>query len=255
MIRMLETCQITQTVLGGTHGFSPFNAVSISYGGECLVNAINLADFDDDPTQVLLCETCGNVGCGSVGWVHMRRIGDDVIWLPPAPRLIRDPDSVRELFPPPFMESPACGIPVFRDSLYDELRRQLSELPDKSMIPFLCAREALLLLQREAPLELLGRAPNIPRLQRDRILAVSDGDLEPEIAAINAFAKDHATDCTPLQTVLSDRITQPIEFHLDSPGFPAWRGFFHLPTGLGMIIEASMPSIGTKTEWILALPG
>jgi hypothetical protein len=242
MIRLVGNCEIKQRVMGGTdNGIQPFEAVSLFSCDVCIANALNLSNFGDERTQVLLCETCGHVGCGSVGWVHLRKVGQDVVWIPPRKLFLQDQNFDWQEFPPPYFASDVFGIPVFREALYDELRVPLPWLPDRTLIQPIRACEALALLQGEAPFELLGHASGALQLRRDRVLAVSEGDRDEEMDAVDAFSRDHARCETPLRPVNVDASYKPIEFHLDAPGFPAWSGFCRFSTGIGIMLEPWRP--------------
>jgi hypothetical protein len=242
MLRLVDTYEIRHRIMGGTDdGIKPFEAVSLFFGNVCIANAVNLSNFEGERTQVLLCETCGHVGCGSVGWVHLRKIGQDVMWIAPRRLSAQDQHFDWQEFPPPYFASDVCGIPVFREAVYDELRGRLPWLPDRTLIQPIRACEALALLQAEAPFELLGRAPGVPQVRRDRVLAVSDGDMDQEMDVVDAFSSDHATCETPLRPVEVDARYKPIEFHLDAPGFPAWSGFCRLSAGIAIMLGSWRP--------------
>ena len=48
-----------------------------------LGNALEWIDWRDDPVQVTLCEECGIGHCSSGGYVHVSRIGRDLLWTRP----------------------------------------------------------------------------------------------------------------------------------------------------------------------------
>ncbi len=228
--------------MGGTDdGITPFEAVSLFFGTICIANAVNISNFEDDRTQVVVCEMCGNVGCASDGWVHLRTVGQDVVWIPPRRLSARDELFEWQNLPPPYFASEVCGIPVFRGPVFEELRNQLPWFPDRTEIQPIRTCEALALLQGEAPLELLGRAPDISQLRRDKVLAVSDGDVDQEIRVVDTFSRDHASSETPMRPVEVNASYEPIEFHVDAPGFPAWTGFCHLSTGIGIMLQPWRP--------------
>ncbi|MFN0054454.1 MAG: hypothetical protein ACKV0T_19940 [Planctomycetales bacterium] len=253
--RRLDQFNVQQRVLGHENGFQPFDVESLYFRDVCIANAVNLSDFEDDPIQVTVCETCGNVGCNSGGWIHMRRIGDDVLWIPPRRLTARESKLVCELFPPEYIARDDIGIPVFGPDLYDELRRQLPRLPHRATVQPIQMCEALALVQAEAPFELLGRAPRIPQLQPDLVLAVTDGELAAETAVVNQFAKEHVNSASPLEMVSIDASYRAIEFHLDAPGFPAWNAFCRLPDTIGIILGSWRPMRIANTNQLTAAEG
>ncbi|HEY2252986.1 MAG TPA: hypothetical protein VGH74_18065 [Planctomycetaceae bacterium] len=242
MLRFIDTYVVRRRFIGGTDdGIMPFEAVSLFVDDVCIANAVNLSNFESERTQVVVCETCGNVGCGSGGWVHVRTIGEDVLWIPPRKLPAHDEKFDWQDSPPPYFATSAFGIPVFRRTVYDELRAQLPWFPDRNTVPAIRACEALSLLQRGAPLEVLGRAPRVPQLQRERILAVSEGDLNREMDMIDAFSRDCADCETPVQPIDVNAACRPIEFYLDASRLPSWTGFCHLAAGIGIMLEPWRP--------------
>jgi len=125
--------------------------------------------------------------------------------------------------------------------VYDKLYARLPALPNRNRIQPIRACEALTLLQSEAPFELLERAPKVPQLRRDLVLAVSQGDVDRETEAADAFLRDYANCEAPLRPVGADTQYEPIEFHLDAPGFPAWAGFCRLSAGIGIMLGQWRP--------------
>lgn len=55
----------------------------ILYGKIQLTNALNHVDWQENPVQVVLCETCGFDGCADGGWVNITRLGDHLLWTRP----------------------------------------------------------------------------------------------------------------------------------------------------------------------------
>jgi hypothetical protein len=71
VLRIVDTCEIKRRVIGGSSdGIRPFEAVSLFVGDVCIANAVNISNFESERIQVLVCETCGQVGCSSGGWAH-----------------------------------------------------------------------------------------------------------------------------------------------------------------------------------------
>src|SRR5207249_1161275 len=82
---------------------------------------------------------------------------------------------------------------------------------------------AVQLLQYEAPLTVLGKFPAPPRLDRQMVVAVAEGDVEAECTRLERLI-DAAQVSLTLHPKLPDRTGERIiEFYLDGPGFPTWR--------------------------------
>lgn len=99
---------------------------------------------------------------------------------------------------------------------------QASKLPPIENIQTTTAADAVCLTQWHAPLQVLGRTRHKRQLNRDVFLTVSDGDVEDECEAVQQFLEANADSSARLEIAASSDVA-PIEFHIDGPGFPAWR--------------------------------
>jgi hypothetical protein len=163
------------------------------------------------------------------------------VWIPPRKLNQDDRNFYWQTDPPRFFAPNVFGIPVFRRPIYDELRVRLSWFPNPDSLQPIRSCEALLLVQGEAPMGVLGRAPRAPWLQRERVVAVAEGDLNEELDTIDASCREFATCETPMRPVDGNAFQRSIELFLDAPRFPVWRGFCHLSTGLGLMLEPWRP--------------
>ena len=57
------------------------------------------------------------------------------------------------------------------------------------------------------------------KLDRDSIVAITDGDLDQELDALEQLISAVEND---EDILISDRLDRLVEFHLDIPGFPSW---------------------------------
>ena len=211
---------------------------AIYAGDTCLVNAISFAELGNDPTQLMVCEACGTVQCQSGGWVHIRRIGNSVAFIPAFSEMLAGVFELTEFSPPPFTDS--LGTPLFSTDLYEHLRICVPTFPEISNLQSITAADAVRLMQWHAPLRILGRFPDQPQIVRDTILAVSDGKLDDELDCVRRSLADNVNSSAKL-SVAPQAGSIPIEFHLDGPGFPTWRPLRRLGNKLRLNLEPVGP--------------
>ena len=108
-------------------------------------NAVGLSNWDEDPIQLAVCETCGELHCNSSGWVSPRRAGDYVLFMPPFEDML-----LYDGYEPPHFFS-SKGAMLLDGVRFAELRRLAPALPDAGQLKPLSGREAVWLLQSEAP--------------------------------------------------------------------------------------------------------
>jgi hypothetical protein len=217
------------------------SSVALESGGVRLVNSIDLLDLEDppgEPVQVIICDACGCTRCAPGGWVVFRRIGTHVLWIPAWNQICEDKWGLDEYAPPQYVES--RGAVVFGSDLWKRLRCQIPALPSLMDLPPLATREIIRTLQWCAPGRVLGRFPEKPRLRRESVLAVSDGDLELEVRRVNERACE-LFDGPGAMEAPTGRPPErgPIEFILDVPGFPSWAPFVSTPGGLAFWVPGA----------------
>ncbi len=215
-------------------GQSPHTSTAIEAAGVRLINALDLVEFDPLGTQVHVCSCCGYSHCESGNWVALRRVGAFVVWVP-ALALMGGGEWERQQYAPPgFLAT--RGAPIFPLSVWAELRRLRNDVPELSDLPPLNSREAVQLLQWTAPRRMLGTFPEQPHLDRGGVLAVTDGDVEAEVQAVNVTLTDYFSRPDPLVVVPSATVWSRIEFWLDLPGEPGWSVFGRGETGIVLLL-------------------
>lgn len=207
----------------------------------CLVNALEYTHFDEDPTQLLVCEQCGNTGCAAGGWVQIRRIADYVGLIPALHVIGSDPERFSEFSPPAYLDS--SGF-LFTRSTYELLCQETNVFPPFERVKSLSAGEAVRLLQWQAPMQVLGCFPDRPVLVQNSILAVSDGQLEDQCDLFRQFLDVNFDSPVSLEgTEAHDAIS--IEFYLDGPGFPTWNPLARIGNQLAFNFEPKIQLIST----------
>ncbi|MGH7393729.1 MAG: hypothetical protein ACREM3_30375 [Candidatus Rokuibacteriota bacterium] len=213
-------------------------ATAITAGGVRLINAIELVDVEPAATQVEVCEGCGFSHCSPGGWVTFRRIGHNVVWLPAWDAMEKGAWESSEYRPPSFLATK--GAPIFRVANWERLRALHGGLPLCEEVPSINSRETARLCQWSAPGRVLGEHPSEPRVRRDLVIAVTDGDLSTEIGAVDRSLQEHFGALDPMDLAAENAAPDPVEFWLDLPGTPGWKGFAHLEDQVCFLLNGTM---------------
>ncbi len=214
------------------------SATAIETGGVRLFNAIELIDVEATATQVEVCECCGVPHCSPGGWVAFRRIGDRVVWIPAWDRMETGSWEQGEYKPPSFLGSK--GAPVFGSATWERLRDIHGSLPAREDLLWINSRETARLCQWSAPGRLLGEYPAEPRMRRDLLIAVTDGDLAPEASELDTYLQAQFGAVRRMAIVPSNAAVKPIEFWLDLPGTPSWTSFGHVGSNLCFLVDGNV---------------
>jgi hypothetical protein len=214
------------------------SATAIEALGVRLINAIEFLDVESSATQVEICECCGFSHCKAGGWVAFRRIGASVVWIPAWHEMEKGPWELSEYRPPSFLSR--RGVPVFGVSSWDHLRSIHAGLPGALELPMLDSRDAARLCQWSAPGRVLGEFPAEPRLRREALLAVTDGELAAEADVVDRCLQESCAVPRPMEMVPSSIPIVPIEFWLDLPANPGWRSFAHVHDQVGFLVEDNL---------------
>ncbi len=218
-------------------GQGRFNATELVVDGIQLVNAIELLDFADGTVQLIVCEACGIIGCEPGSWAAVRRVGDEVAFVPAIDAMREGDWESNEYLPPRYIMK--HGPVVFDLATYQALRDESGRFPDPDRVKKLSSNDLLTVLQVTAPGRVLGPLGMPANLNAENIVAVTEGDLENEI---NEFRKliDHVQSNRPVE--IAEALSRITEFHLDIPGFPAWRPFGYDMEGNAVLSLRSVTS-------------
>jgi hypothetical protein len=197
-------------------GGSKRTTTALIADGTEIINALDLVDTKEDPIAVIACDQCGTPGCGGGNRVQVRRLGDGILIVPAFDAMAAGEWEQTEYGPPYFLTK--RGPALFRGRALAKLERHLPFLADPDCWPPLTAREAVLLIQWDAPARALGTFPEKPRLRSEVIAEASSGTVSAAEAALSAAIDRFAADPRPVRTVPGE----PLTFYLDQAGFPEW---------------------------------
>lgn len=186
-----------------------------------IANAVEYTDWQDECTQLIVCEECGTIHCAPGGWVSILQGGDFVV-LGPDSRLFDAEEFDRaEYRPPGYVKE--LGWPYMSLTNYVALRESITELRAVDRLRPLGQREVAAIVQWEAPVRILGRPFEPIAMRKDMILACSIGDVTVEVERLKCLteiwiSRDRAVRLEPCRP---DDV--PVEFYIDVAGTTTWR--------------------------------
>ncbi|MFZ1814521.1 MAG: hypothetical protein WBO55_08885 [Rhizobiaceae bacterium] len=185
--------------------------------GIIVCNALENVEYHEDGFQLIICEHCGIPGCERGSLVGLKKLDDQRAILLPSVKLVRS-DS-HEYFPPRFMF--VDGFPVLSKADYCRVKQLNENLPDWNEIAPITACDCLAMHQMTAPGSILGKLGEKALIDRNSFLAVTEGDLDTEIGALEQLIEEIEAG---KQDGFSLQVDRVLEFHLDLEGFPTWTG-------------------------------
>lgn len=160
--------------------------------------------------QVEICEECGVTHCAPGGYVHLSRLGEDVLWTPP----LLDADDEREQLGPSAAVAQHGGV-LLPAAVWRGLRERFPRLPDPAGLP--ATRRADLAAAwatGAAPPEALSAAdPHATGLALARLAAVAawlTADGEAEVEATLRRAADVGAEVAALRVEPEGREWRPV---------------------------------------------
>ena len=207
-------------------GLGTFRGHEVTVAGVRLINMVERLEIDDDRVQLIVCEECGIPGCAVGNWASIRRLLGKYVLVPAVLAMLEGAREQTEYTPPRFMST--NGLPAFSKSRYERLREAIGKLPEPELVQDCSSREILGLLRFDAPGRSLGGLGDRTALKSEAILAVSEGELENELAVLRQIVSAIEEGAEGLH---SDTLERVVEFHLDIPGFPSWKPLGYGPQG------------------------
>ena len=228
----------------GSSGQGLHRDSTIIADGQEIVNAVRLVDFDTNPVQVVVCAECGITGCASGGWVALRRLDDNVLWLPDFDGMTHGQADLLELRPPAFVIN--RGALAIRGAALSSLRAAVISFPDIQALPRLSGAEVSRILQWDAPGRVLGAFPAAPKLDLASLIASEGGDLATLAADLQRLL---ALAAGSQRAVALVPIANCVTLFLDLPGTPAWSPLARTANGelvlhIGSGLAIATPPVG-----------
>ena len=232
MWRLLDS-SLKTAVLDFSSSGQPQATVTTLWGGEVqLVNAIERVNWGDRALQFEICEHCGIVGCAPQGWVELKRSHNLVLITPAFTRIEAAPASLKnEYLPPDYLYSGAIVL-----ENYAQLR-QLAPFPEFEILPHLLSWEAVKIFQLEAPSRILGDFRNLPKFDRDLILASSNGSFIEQIDELQKILDRLEKNTQPIELRKVAERDRMISFYLDIAGIPRWKALSNADSQYFLYLE------------------
>ncbi len=143
--------------------------------------------------------------------------------------------EMNEYSPPQYMLK--NGPLVFGSNTYAELRKETHRFPDPGSIKEITSRDVLGVLQLTAPGPVLGTLGMSAKLNSESIVAVTDGELDKEVAEFRALIEAVNNGADGMHSDAPHRV---IEFQLDSATFIVWRPFGYDVNGKAVLNLAEL---------------
>lgn len=213
-------------------GQGKISATALYFDENQFFNAIELLDFDGEQFQTQTCNCCGFAGCSSGSWVSIRRCDDYVMFIPAIEAMGEGKWEKEEYSPPYFLRK--YGAPALSEFLYNELTTLCPNLPSINGMPYLSKTDGLAILQLEAPGYILGNIGDEVQLNREHIIAVSEGNLEDEISVLENLIEISQSNA---EQRIDTKFEKKIEFILDLPNFPSWSPYGYKSNVEHLIID------------------
>lgn len=111
---------------------------AVRFDGYELTNTAAEVDWESCPTQLIICESCGTIGCANGGYGKISRLGRDILLTAPEIDPTKDLEAL-QFRPLPAIEE-SGGLVVSRE-VWDDLRNRLPAVPDSGAFPKATYRE------------------------------------------------------------------------------------------------------------------
>lgn len=197
----------------GSSGQGQHDVFQLFAGDINLINAIELVDWNEEDSQLLICEACGMPGCKSRDWVSVRRSDSLVLFLPSSEYVWREKKDETEYCPPAYFRE--RGIPYLDSPTYESLRSKHSSFPTIDQLRPLKLKEATALFQWTAPDQIFGDPPEV-NVRPELFVGSSEGDHAEQLKRLETLVKKQyeSADTAVLRSVSANE--RVVSFYLDA---------------------------------------
>lgn len=209
----------------------------LTSGGVVLMNALELMEWNKERTQVLVCGSCGIVGCKSGDWVNLRKAGELILMIPAFDEIEADAWSSSEYRPPKYFGKKET--PYFDGNDYRSLVRTGLGLPELETITNLKMSEAMRLAQLEMPFRMFGEPPviELTREKRNLVVAASEGEHQQHLETIEQILRSHYNGQAQVHLRKIEPNEEVILLFLDAAEFIDWKALSKSEAGYHLILD------------------
>lgn len=202
-----------------------------------LMNALEIMEWNDERTQVLICEACGYESCQSGNWVNLRISGQFVLLIPAFDEMEDDQGRITEYGPPQYLRKQ--GTPYFDLHKYKSLLELHSTFPTINKIKTLEMREAMRLAQFEMPYCIFGEPPKIELTTQkaDLVVAASEGQHKEVLQIINKVLLENYENRSPALIRKRSPEEELVSLFLDGAEFTEWPALVKRGTEFSLLVD------------------
>ena len=217
-------------------------------GSTQIANAVELTDWQDEYTQLIVCEECGIIHCAPGGWVSILHAGDFIVLGPDSRLFDAEGFDRAEYRPPGYVKK--LGWPYMSLATYADLRKSIPELRAVDRLRPLGQREVAAMVQWEAPARVLGQPFGGIALRRDMLQACSTGDVMVEANKLKCLMESWLSGDRAVRLEPCRPGDVPVEFCVDIAGIPTWRPAV-LRKGISMLcLEPGLVAVTEAPECV-----
>lgn len=211
----------TTTLDLSSSGQNSFSCSQLFAEDTMIINAIELVEWQEEQTQLLICHSCGFPGCKSGDWVSLRVAGDLILLLPAFESWLQGEKINTEYHPPTYVIK--RSIPYFTVSDYETVRSLNSAFPVVGNIRKLNLKEAIWAFQLETPSRIFGNPPKKTVARKEAVIGASEGHVNEHLKFIEEFAQRHKDNESPVKLRLPKATETVISLYFDTHEFIEWK--------------------------------
>jgi len=184
---------------------------------------------DEQVFQAIICDHCGYTHCEPGNWIALRKAGEFYLLLPAFEWIIEEEEILKSEYRPPRYIS-TDGAALLTPKAFEQLQELIVAFKEVQTVRDLTGPETSLLYKHDTPHKLFGSLPRFESLQEERILIVSEGELNEQLKLIQQEIQlvENSESIKLEELNLEDRT---LSFFLDDGIATEWRAAVIKETG------------------------
>jgi len=184
--------------------------------------------------QFIVCEECGITHCKPGDWAAIRKAGGYILFIPAFAWIPGEGGEENEYLPPDYLT--IIGTILLTEEKFAELKTLVPYFDQYIEFNHLTNSEALNLFKFEAPQNLFGALPRLSGLQRERLLAASEGELGQMLDVLEKEMRKLELEESEISIEPISENEPLISFYLDDTQAAEWKALYKNESGYGLII-------------------